>query len=230
MSDSLHSGHRQRLRDRFLKHGLDSLEDHTALELLLCYAIPRKDVNRLAHELMERFGSLSAVLDADQDALEQVPGMGENAAALLRLIPAMNRRYLMDRSKNGKQLDLRTTEETGAFFLRLFYGSGEERVYAAFLDERCRLLDCREMFRGGISYTPVQVRKLVETAIKLKAMNIVLAHNHPDGYAVPSQADKESTLALRNALSAVQLRLVDHIIVAGEEFVSMEECGYFNAR
>ena len=102
MSEDLHSGHRQRLRERFLRDGLDSLEDHTALELLLCYAIPRKDVNGLAHELLNRFGSLSAVLDADQAALEQVPGMGENAAALLRLIPAMNRRYLIDRGRAGR--------------------------------------------------------------------------------------------------------------------------------
>lgn len=227
MSESVHSGHRQRLRERFLKSGLDSMEDHTALELLLCYAIPRRDVNQLAHELLTTFGSLSAVLDADQSALEQVPGVGENAAVLLRLIPAMNRRYLIDRNKNVKQVYLRTTHQTGTFFLPFFYGAREEKVYAAFLDDHCRLLDCREMFQGDVSSTPVQARKLVEAALKLRATNIVLAHNHPEGQAVPSREDKESTLALRSALAAVQLQLVDHIVVAGEEFVSMEECGYF---
>ncbi len=110
MSEGMHSGHRQRLRERFLNGGLDGMEDHTVLELLLCYAIPRKDVNGLAHELLHRFGSLSAVLDADQSALEQVPGMGENAAALLRLIPAMNRRYLIDRAKKGNHPCLRETD------------------------------------------------------------------------------------------------------------------------
>ncbi len=227
MTDQGHKGHRQRLRERFLNSGLDSMEDHTALELLLCYAIPRKDVNELAHELLKTFGSLSAVLDADKAALEQVPGMGESAAVLLKLIPAMNRRYLMDRTKTGKRLYLRDTDRAGAFFLPRFYGAGEEKVYAAFLDEHCRLLACKEVFEGSIGYTPVNVRKLVEAALRLKATNIILAHNHPDGYAVPSREDRESTRIISSALAAVQLRLLDHIIVAGDEYVSMEECGYF---
>ena len=228
MTDQIHKGHRQRLRERFLNNGLDSLEDHAVLELLLCYAIPRKDVNELAHMLLERFGSLSGVLDADQAALEQVPGMGENAAVLLRLVPALNRRYLMDRNRTGKKISLLGTEQAGAFFLPRFYGAREEKVYAAFLDDHCRLLDCREAFEGGIGYAPVNVRKLVETALRLRATNLILAHNHPDGYAVPSREDRESTLILSRALAAVQLRLLDHIIVAGDEYVSMEECGYFD--
>ena len=227
MSDPVHSGHRQRLRERFLRDGLDSLEDHTALELLLCYAIPRKDVNQLAHTLLKEFGSLSAVLEADQAALERVPGMGENAAALLRLIPAMNRRYLMDRARAGKKLCLRETAQAGEFFLPYFYGAREEKVYVAFLDEHFRLLACREVFQGGLSYAPVNVRKLVEAALSLRAANLILAHNHPTGHAIPSQEDRDSTLLIRRALEAVQLRLLDHIIVAEDEYVSMEECGYF---
>ena len=230
MSESLHSGHRQRLRERFLRDGLDSLEDHTALELLLCYAIPRKDVNQLAHALLKQFGSLSAVLDADQAALEQVPGMGENAAALLRLIPAMSRRYLVDRAKAGKKLSLRGTAQAGEFFLPYFYGAREEKVYVAFLDEHCRLLACREIFQGGIGYTAVNIRKLVEAAIRLRATNLILSHNHPDGYAMPSREDRESTQLIRSALEAVQLQLLDHIIVAENEYVSMEECGYFGKK
>ena len=228
MSDSLHSGHRQRLRERFLRDGLDSLEDHTVLELLLCYAIPRRDVNQLAHLLLQEFGSLSAVLDADQAALEQVPGMGENAAALLRLIPAMNRRYLVDRAKAGKKLRLEDTAQVGEFFLPYFYGAREELVYVAFLDEHFRLLACREVFRGGMSYAPVNVRKLVEAALSLRATNLILAHNHPAGHAIPSREDRESTELIGRALAAVQLRLLDHIIVAENEYVSMEECGYFD--
>ncbi len=227
MSEDLHSGHRQRLRERFLRDGLDGMEDHLTLELLLCYAIPRKDVNDLAHALLKRFGSLSAVLDADRAALEQVPGMGENAAALLRLIPAMSRRYLIDRGKSGKKLILRETAQAGEFFLPYFYGAREEKVYVAFLDEHCRLLSCQEMFQGGIGYAPVNLRKLVENALQLRATNLIIAHNHPDGYAMPSREDRESTEILRRALEGVQLRLLDHIIVAEQEYVSMEECGYF---
>ncbi len=227
MSEALHSGHRQRLRERFLRDGMDSLEDHTVLELLLCYAIPRKDVNDLAHRLLQRFGSLSAVLDADQAALEQVPGLGANAAALLRIIPAMSRRYLIDRAGKGKKPSLRDTAQAGEFFLPYFYGAREEKVYAAFLDDNCRLLECREMFGGGIGYAPMNVRKLVEAALRLRASNVILAHNHPDGYAMPSREDRESTEIVSRALEAVQLHLLDHIIIAEDEYVSMEECGYF---
>jgi DNA repair protein RadC len=228
MSGGVHTGHRERLRERFLRDGLDRLEDHVVLELLLCYAIPRRDVNQLAHELLNRFGSLSGVLDAEVSALRQVPGVGENAATLLALVPALCRRYQIDRSKTSKRLRLDETAKAGAFFLPYFYGAREEKVYAAYLDEHLRFISCAEAFQGGLSHAQLSIRKLVEAAISQRAACIILAHNHPGGVAMPSVEDREATMRIYHALEAVQIRLVDHIIVAEDEFLSMEECGYFH--
>ena len=225
MSGEIHGGHRARLKERYLRQGLDGFGDHEALELLLTYAIPRADVNPLAHRLMERFGSFHAVLEAELPELTEVEGVGESTALLLRLILDLNRRYLMDaREERPKLAD---AEAAGKLFLPCFYGIREERVYAAFLDDELRLLKCRLLFEGGINAAPVNVRKLVEAAIREHATGIILAHNHPVGQAIPSLEDREATLHIRSALEAVQIRLLDHIIVSGEEFVSMEECGHF---
>ena len=225
MSEDIHEGHRARLKQRYLSQGLDGLSDHEALELLLYYAIPRIDVNPLAHRLVEHFGSLHGVLDAEVPELTEVAGMGESSALLVRLVRDMNRRYLLDRQE--KRPSLARPEAAGRLFLPFFYGVREERVYAAFLDDDLRLIRCRLLFEGGIDYAPLSLRKLVEAALREKATGVILAHNHPAGQAIPSVADREATLQIRSALEAMQIRLVDHIIVAGEEFISMEECGHF---
>ena len=227
---NLHSGHRDRLRSRYQKQGLDGFDDHNVLELLLCYAIPRKDVNALAHQLIRRFGSLSAVFDAAPEDLMTVEGIGERSATLIKLVIDLNRRYLIEKGKQRKQPCLSETRAAGEFFLPYFYGEKEERVYVAFLDDAFRLLSCRSLFEGGINYAPVSVRKLVECAISLRATNLIIAHNHPAGQALPSVEDRDTTIALAQALKVVELRLLDHIIVAGEEYISMEEHGYFSAK
>ena len=225
MSGNIHGGHRTRMKQRYLHQGLDGFSDHEALELLLYYAIPRADVNPLAHRLIDHFGSLHAVLDAEAAELTEVEGVGESTALLLRFVRDLNRRYLLD--KQEKRPSLAEPEAAGKLFLPYFYGIQEERVYAAFLDDELRLLRCRLLFEGGINYAPLSVRKLVEAALREKATGVILAHNHPAGQAIPSMEDREATLRIRSALEAVQIRLLDHIIVAGEEFISMEECGHF---
>ena len=221
----IHGGHRARVKQRYLSQGLDGFSDHEVLELLLYYAIPRNDVNPLAHRLMDRFGSLHAVLDAEVSELTEVSGVGESAALLVRLIRDLNRRYLLDRQE--KRPTLPDSQTAGELFLPYFYGIREERVYAAFLDDELRLLSCRLLFEGGINFAPLSVRKLVEAALREHATSVILAHNHPAGQAIPSVEDREATLHIRSALEAMQIRLLDHIIVAGEEFTSMEECGHF---
>ncbi len=230
MSGDVHSGHRARMKTRYLEQGLDALADHEALELLLYYAIPRADVNPLAHRLIERFGSFSAVLEADVQELKQVEGMGESAALLIRLMRDLNRRFLIEKAQGDGRPVLAETEAAGTFFLPYFHGLMEEQVYVAFLDDRFRLLKCRRMFDGGVNSAPVNVRKLVEAAIQYKATNLILAHNHPAGQALPSVEDRDTTRKLAAALQALSLQLADHIIVAGEEFLSMAECGYFERK
>ena len=226
----MHSGHRARMKARYLEQGLDALADHEALELLLYYAIPRADVNPLAHRLIDRFGSFSAVLEADVQELKQVEGMGESTALLIRLMRDLNRRFLIEKAQGDGRPVLAETEAAGRFFLPYFHGLMEEQVYVAFLDDRFRLLKCRRMFDGGVNSAPVNVRKLVEAAIQYKATNLILAHNHPAGQALPSVEDRDTTRKLAAALQALSLQLADHIIVAGEEFLSMAECGYFERK
>ncbi|MBR4703471.1 MAG: DNA repair protein RadC [Oscillospiraceae bacterium] len=221
MSGTIHGGHRARMKKRYREQGLDGFEDHEALELLLYYALPRVDVNPLAHALLDKFGSFHAVLDASPEALTELEGMGENTALLLRLVKDLNRRYLLDLQKTEKHPSLASPEAAGRFFLPHFYGIREERVYVAFVDDALRLLRCRLLFEGSLNDVPVSVRKLAEAVIKENAAGFLLAHNHPGGRAIPSLEDRQATQRLRSALEAVQIRFVDHIIVAGGEYYSM---------
>jgi len=135
----IHQGHRERLRTRFLEDGLDGFEDHQVLELLLFYAIPRADTNPIAHKLMRRFGSLSAVLEADPKDIASVEGMGDKAAAFLSLIPQVTRRYFHDRV-NRDAPRLTSSEVVSEYLVPLMAGRPEEVFYVLCLDSQCRVL------------------------------------------------------------------------------------------
>ena len=223
-----HQGHRQRLRRRFLRHGLENFDDHTALELLLFYALPRMDTNRLAHQLLEAFGTLDGVLDAAPEELMRVEGIGENAAALIRLIPAMAARYMESKSRVGSILA--TPEAAGAYVMPYFMGSREERILMVCMDAKMKALDCRVLATGDVTTANVSVRKVVEFAVKRNAPTVLMAHNHVGGLALPSKEDVESTLRLRELLRGVGITLVDHIVVADNDFVSMRDSGYLDEK
>ena len=222
---TLHTGHRARLKAQFLQAGLDAFTDIQALELLLFYANPRQDTNPIAHRLLNQFGTLSAVLDAPVELLESVKGVGENAALLLHLIPCFCRRYLIDRASYEQILD--STEKAGAFLVPYFFGARDEMVYLLCLDAKCKVLDCRMLSVGGVNTAAVSVRKIVEAALACNATSVVLAHNHTSGIALPSKEDEATTRQIRTALDAVGILLVDHIIVADDDFVSMADSGFF---
>lgn len=223
--ENIHSGHRQRLKKRFLEAGMDGLSDVNCLELLLFYAIARKDTNPLAHALLDRFGSLSAVLDAPPEQLQQVAGISEHAATLLHAIPALSRRYLMDQTRH--EVILNTTTLCGEYLKPRFYGAREEQVYLLCLDAKCKALDCRLISKGSVNAADISVRKIVEVALSVNATSVVLAHNHTSGLALPSREDEATTQRLATALDAVGIQLADHIIVADQDFVSMADSGFF---
>ncbi len=221
---SIHDGHRQRLKDRFRLNGLDNFTDIQVLELALFYCIPRKDTNDLAHSLLEHFGSLSRVLEAPVEELQKVPGIGENTAIFLTLLPQIGRYYLVDRSQREEILP--TIEKCGAYLVHYFFGKPVETVYLLCLDAKCKVLCCREVARGSINSAGVSVRKIVETALGANATTVVLAHNHPSGLALPSPEDIQTTRRVAAALSAVEVHLADHIVVADGDYVSMVQSGY----
>ncbi len=218
-----HDGHRERMKRRFLDHGLENFDDVNALELLLFYALPRQDTNLLAHALLERFGSLSAVLEASEADLRSVSGVGENAAALLRLIPAVSKRYML--GKTPANAPVNTPSAAGRYFIPRFMYETEEVVCALLLDARKRPICCRELSRGTVDAAQIQTRRLCQLCLEQKASSVILSHNHRSGVPLPSAEDEAATRRLREALDLLGVELSDHIVVAGVEYVSMRECG-----
>ena len=221
---SIHDGHRQRMRQRFRQEGLDNFSDVQVLELILFYAIPRQDTNPIAHALLDRFGSISRVLDATPEELEKVPGVGANAATLLSLTTAVGRYYQVDKAMNVDILH--TLNDCGEYLKPFFYGRRNETVFLLCLDAKCKVLCCKEMGEGSINSAGVPIRRIVETALAANATSVVLAHNHPSGIARPSCEDVQTTRRVAAALSAVEIQLADHIVVADDDFTSMVQSGY----
>lgn len=223
---SVHDGHRQRLKDRFLSQGLDGFTDVQVLELLLFYCIPRQDTNVLAHRLLERFGSLSRVLDAQIEELTQVDGIGQNAATYLKMIPAAGRYYQVEKGKLD-DAPLLTIEACGAYMKPYFVGRIKETVYLLSLDAKCKPLSCRQIGEGGINSAGVSLRTIVETALTEQATTVILAHNHPSGIALPSNEDIMTTRKVAVALDAVEVTLADHLIISDDDFISMVQSGMY---
>ena len=222
----IHDGHREKMRQRFMTGGLDAFADHEILELLLYYAIPRRDTNPIAHALMERYGSLPAVLAAPMEDLKRTEGIGESAAVLLHLVPQVCRRARL--AQVGEDQVLNSSERAGAYLLECFDGEGREVIYQLCLDRKGKLLACKRLGEGSVASADLDVRRLVENAILTGASAVILAHNHPSGVALPSDGDYTATMRVRAALNAIGIELADHIIVADGDFVSMADSGYLS--
>ena len=220
----VHEGHRARKKEQFRAHGLDAFADHEVLELLLYYAVPRQDTNPIAHRLMQKFGSLEAVFSADRETLEEVEGVGENASTLLTLMLPLMRRVRA--SAGAHETVLSDAEQAGDYFLDLFFGEREEKLYEVCLDAKGRLLACHLVAEGDTDSVQLNMRKIVENALKCGASSVLLAHNHPSGVALPSDADVLVTRRIQEALTPLGIRLADHIIVADDDYVSMAESGF----
>lgn len=218
---SIHAGHRSRVKTEFLARGLEGWPDHRALELLLFYAIPQGDVNDLAHTLIDRFGSLSGVLDASVDELKKVPGVGEHTAVLLRLIPAIGGRYVEDRGSMGRIV--RTTDEAARMLKPHFSSARNEMVYILCLDSKGKLLGVRKVSEGSIFASDINIRRIAEEAMGLRASRLYLAHNHISNLAFPSAADWQATDVIRAALAPLGLELIDHIIFVDGDAVSLRQ-------
>lgn len=224
----VHDGHRQRMKSRFREAGASAFEDHNLLEMLLYYAVPRCDTNELAHKLITRFGSYSAVLEASVDELMTVDGIGENAAVLIKLVPEINKRYMLRKMQEGSAAASTTIDsvgKAGRYFLAKFAYETVEVTYAMYLDSKNKIISCREISRGVVNGTDISIRAIAEQALSCKATSVIIAHNHPDGIPVPSAEDELTTQKIKVALSTVGIRLADHIIVAGDKFVSFADCG-----
>lgn len=219
-------GHRERVKKRFRAEGLDHFEDVHALELLLFYAIPRKDTKGVARALLDRFGSLTAVLDAKPRELEQVEGIGENVSTFLSLIRDMTRYYMVKKAEIPQVIT--DMNQCGAYLSNFFIGQTNEVVYLLCLDAKCGILGLEKVGEGSVNSTTVSIRKVMEIALAYNATSVILAHNHPGGLAMPSGADVRTTQRIAASLDPVGIQLVDHVVVSDGDFVSMRQSGMYN--
>ena len=222
--ENLHEGHRKRMKERFIKSGLDDFAPHNILELLLFYSIPRGDTNPVAHRLIDTFGSLSGVFDATPEELAKVDGVGENSAILISMIPQIARKYLEDKADTANIVG--GCSDIGAFLLPKFVGRTNEALMMVSIDNKNKIISCSVVAEGTVDSAKVSRRKIMEEAMKVKATRVILAHNHPCGVAVPSSEDVIMTKEIGGLFAKVGIELVDHIIVANDDYVSMAASGF----
>ena len=208
---------------RFL-HGIpDAMPDAELLELLLRFST--EDAKELTERILAQCPNIAAVIEADADTLRSIEGIDEASVLLLRLVPELHRRYFLSRSRDEKRLT--TSADFGRFLLPDFYGARDEMVYLLLLDAAGKVLNCKLIGHGSVNSANVPMRRVVQEALTANASGVVLAHNHPSGVALPSKEDADLTARLRDTLDALQILLLDHIVVADDDFVSMRESGYF---
>jgi DNA repair protein RadC len=219
----LHSGHRDRLRKKFLLNDIDNFEDHEILELALFYAIPRKNTNEIAHQLLESFGSISAVFDAPLNMLKEVEGVGESAAIFIKMISGLTRVYMEKKIADSSKAP--TVSEINNRLMMKFIGRTEEAVAIVLLDAKGKITYEGIVNKGTVNAVDIYVRKIIELIVLYQASSIILAHNHPSGFAIPSVDDIESTAKLNKILAGMRVGFLDHIIVADGDYVSLRDCG-----
>ena len=213
---SIHAGHRERLRERYDRSGMDDYADHEILELLLTYAIPRGDVNTQAHTLIQRFGSVAGALDALPEELCEVEGIGPNAARFLTMLPDVFRRYSLCKVAPSESMD--TLAKIGEYLMALYTGVTFERVYLLLFDNAMRLIGCVHLTDGSVNCSSITIRRIAELALFKHASGVVLAHNHPRGLAIPSGSDHQVTQTVESALEPLGVPLLEHIIVTENRY------------
>ncbi|MCD7723916.1 MAG: DNA repair protein RadC [Clostridiales bacterium] len=220
MSSSKYNiGHRQRLRQRYINGGIDAFHDYEILELLLTYAIPRIDVKPIAKELIIKFGNLDNVFAATPKQLQEVKGIGEHSAVLISLVSACNARIHQNRSRQISQIG--GTFDAEIYFRNYLYGEHVKKLAVMCLDNSNKILTCKIVAVGSVSYTEINARKIVELVMANNASKVVIAHNHPFGRARPSEEDIGFTIAMNSLLSSMGIKFYDHIIVGQDDTLSM---------
>jgi len=220
---NIHSGHRERVKRRFLEHGAAALEDHQLLELILFYSRPQGDVNPLAHRLINRFGNLKAVLDANPDELKEIVGVTDHTATLFKLFTEVMSRYQQATAAPGVAVN--SVEDAGELLRGCFVGAQNEKVYLLSVDAKGRMLAIDTISSGSADAVLLDQRRIVQTALRRRASQVFLAHCHVSGLAVPSDEDIWATQRLRMTLEMLHIRLTDHLVFADDDYLSMAQSG-----
>ena len=213
-----HDGHRERLKKRFL-NSPDSFENHELLELILFYAIPRKNTNETAHKLLDRFGSVKGILDANIEALVEVDDIGPNVALYIKALAKLLSKYEYTEKKSDGIL--KTPATLNIFLKSLFVGTQNETSYLLLFDNSKKLLLCEKVGEGYSMEHTLSLRKIASSAISSNAAFAILAHNHPGGKAIPSGADIQATNRIKSLLESLGVVLMEHFIIADDECASI---------
>ncbi len=219
-SGTEHAGHRSRMKERFLINGLDGFSDHEIVELLLFYALPYRDTNVLAHRLIDRFGTWMQVVNADYQDLAAVPGVTPHVAALLTLVGQSAARYYRDIIM-GDVIQLFDADMMARYLIPWFLSEKDESVVMVSMDNKRKVLNTTRIFQGSVNSAQFNVRLAVQQALRDNATQIVLAHNHPNGFCFPSDADVATTKYLIEVLKPLDIRVVDHLIVSEGDCLCM---------
>ena len=214
--------HRQRIREKYLKSGLDNWHDYEILELILTYAIPRKDTKPIAKALLKKFKSIRGVFDAEIEALNTIKGIGSNTAVLINLFKDVVSLYLLQDLLEQENV-ISSPKAVYNYLQASLRGAKDEIFKVIFLNAANRPVKAETIHIGTVNKAVIYPRKVVEHALKNKATSVILAHNHPGGNLTPSDEDKNITQALVKALGTVDVNVLDHIIIGTEGYFSFKE-------
>jgi len=215
--------HRKRVKEKFRKHGLNGFHDYETLELLLSYAIPRRDVKPLAKELLEHFGDFQKVLDAPIEELTAFPGLGEHSATLLKVTKECSSFYL--KKKALAKARICSSPELLNYCMMTMGPLKDEQFRVVFLNTQNEIIEIETLQEGTIDQSVVYPRKVMERALYHKAAALIFVHNHPGGNVKPSYADKEITNTLVTAAKSMDIEVYDHFIVGKDSFYSFRDSG-----
>lgn len=220
-NSNLHDKHRERMRERYLSEGMDGFQPHQILELILFYVIPRKDTNELAHQLLNRFGSISNVFEATPKELMKVDGIGKSAAVFLNMFSQIRRVYDADKLKQKNHIN--STKDAGMFCTNLFLGRIYENFFVISLNSQNKIINTEKLCEGTADETVVYPKSIARIAIQNNAVKIIVTHNHPGGGVDPSTEDISITTQIKTALDVIGVTLEDHVIVADDKYYSFRE-------
>lgn len=221
MDKGLHDGHRERVRQEFFEKGIPlTSRPHKVLEMILFYCIPKGDVTKYAYDLIEAYGSLNAVFNAPREELVKFKGITDKSVMLFKMFAPVT--AYCEAESCGNKFEFRDPNRMGQYIFSKFYGLKKEKMGILLMDGFYRNLGFEFVSEGDFNQTAVPISTIVKLALNRNASAVVIAHNHPTGYALPSAADAEATQRLRDALAYVGIRLYDHIIIEENDYVSMK--------
>lgn len=225
---NLNAGHRKRMRHKYIKGGIEVFAEHEIIELLLFSTVPRKNTNKMAHQILNEFGSLHALFDATPQEILRRTEVSEQTAVLFSMIPQIFKRYSY--SKNDKKLNFKNSKTMGEFIKLAFIGKVYECFYIMCLDNSLNVLSHEIIQEGTLDIVQLNLRDIAEVAITNKSSYVVLAHNHPSGSQTVSREDILATSDIKYVLEKFNIEVLDHFVIANDNYISFAENNFCGLR